>query len=88
MADRVDQPHIGVRYLRRTLITRARIESFLLDNFAADYETARADLLGWYKHGRLEMREDSLDGVEYLPQTFVRMLKGEHFGKQLVRLLI
>lgn len=32
LADRFDQPDIGLRHLRRTLITRARIEGFLLDD--------------------------------------------------------
>ncbi|WP_348631294.1 NADP-dependent oxidoreductase, partial [Mesorhizobium sp. M4B.F.Ca.ET.089.01.1.1] len=43
LADRFDQPDIGVRHLRRTLITRARIEGFLLDDHASEYETALAD---------------------------------------------
>ncbi|MGD9713923.1 MAG: NADP-dependent oxidoreductase, partial [Thermomicrobiales bacterium] len=86
LADRFDQPDIGLRHLRRTLITRARIEGFLLDDFEADYETARAELLSWYKQGLLETREDVLEGIETVPHAFVRMLKGENFGKQLVRL--
>ncbi|RUW65384.1 hypothetical protein [Mesorhizobium sp. M4B.F.Ca.ET.049.02.1.2] len=53
LADRFDQPDIGVRHLRRTLITRARIEGFLLDDHASEYETALADLLSWYKKGLL-----------------------------------
>lgn len=86
LADRFDQPDIGLRHLRRTLITRARIEGFLLDDFEAEYGQARAELYGWYKQGLLETREDVLDGIESVPQALVRMLKGENFGKQLVRL--
>lgn len=86
LADRFDQPDIGLRHLRRTLITRARIQGFLLDDFEAEYETARAELLQWYKAGLLKTREDVLESIETVPQAFVRMLKGENFGKQLVRL--
>jgi len=85
LADRFDQPDIGLRHLRRTLITRARIQGFLLDDFAADYETARAELLGWYKQGLLQTREDVMEGVESVPTAFVRMMRGENFGKQLVK---
>ncbi|WP_258598789.1 hypothetical protein [Mesorhizobium sp. AR07] len=86
LADRFDQPDIGLRHLRRTLITRARIEGFLLDDHVREYETAIADLLSWYKEGLLQTREDVTDGIDTVPRAFVRMLKGENFGKQLVKL--
>lgn len=86
LADRFDEPDIGLRHLRKTMITRARIEGFLLDDFEADYASAYADLLSWYKQGLLETREDVAEGIEVVPYAFVRMLKGENFGKQLVRL--
>ncbi|PWE52241.1 NADP-dependent oxidoreductase [Metarhizobium album] len=86
LANRFDQPDIGVRHLRRTLITRARIEGFLLDDHEQEYETATADLLSWHKQGLLQTREDVTEGIESVPHAFVRMLKGENFGKQLVKL--
>jgi NADPH-dependent curcumin reductase CurA len=86
LADKFDEPGIGLRHLRRTLITRARIEGFLLDDFEADYAMAHADMLLWYQQGLLETREDVVDGIESVPWAFVRMLNGENFGKQLVKL--
>lgn len=86
LADRFEQPDIGLRHLRRTLITRGRIEGFLLDDHETDYQTAIADLLSWYGQGLLQTREDVVDGIESAPHAFVRMLRGENFGKQLVRL--
>lgn len=86
LADRFDQPDIGLRHLRRTLITRARIEGFLLDDHEAEYQTAVADLQSWYRQGLLQTREDVALGIEAVPHAFVRMLKGENFGKQLVKL--
>lgn len=86
LADRFDQPDIGLRHLRRTLITRARIEGFLLDDHESEYQTAIADLLSWYKQGLFQTREDVADGIESVPHAFVRMLNGENFGKQLVKL--
>ncbi|PWJ88203.1 hypothetical protein C8D77_11297 [Mesorhizobium loti] len=86
LADRFDQRDIGLRHLRRTLITRARIEGFLLDDHVREYETAIADLLSWYQQGLLQTREDVTEGIDTVPGAFVRMLKGENFGKQLVKL--
>ena len=86
LADRLEQPDIGLRHLRRTLITRARIEGFLLDDHKDEYEAARADLLSWYNQGLLQTREDVEEGIETVPRAFIKMLKGENFGKQLVKL--
>lgn len=86
LADRLEEPDIGLRHLRRTLITRARIEGFLLDDHEAEYEAALVDLLSWYKQGLLQTREDVVEGIETAPRAFIRMLKGENFGKQLVKL--
>lgn len=86
LADRFDQPDIGPRYLRRILVSRIRIEGFLLDDFEASYGAARAQLIQWYKDGSLEIREDVSEGIETTPHALVRMLKGENFGKQLVKL--
>lgn len=84
-ADRFDQPDIGPRFLRRILVTRARIEGFLLDDFEAQYGEARQQLTEWYQQGLLETREDVAEGIEAAPLALIRMLKGENFGKQLVR---
>jgi len=86
LADRFDQPDIGPRFLRRILVSRARIEGFLLDDFAPQYDTARAELTKWYQDGLLEAREDVAEGIEAAPHAFIRMLKGENFGKQLVKI--
>jgi NADPH-dependent curcumin reductase CurA len=85
-ADKFDQPDIGPRFLRRILVTRARIEGFLLDDFEAQYTEARRELTGWYQQGLLEAREDVAEGIEAAPLALIRMLKGENFGKQLVKL--
>lgn len=85
-ADKFDQPDIGPRFLRRILVTRARIEGFLLDDFEAQHTEARRELTKWYQQGLLEAREDVAEGIEAAPHAFIRMLKGENFGKQLVRL--
>jgi NADPH-dependent curcumin reductase len=86
LADRFGEPDIGLRHLRRILVSRVRIEGFLLDDFEAGYAAARGELAVWYRQGLLVTREDVLNGIEIVPSAFVRMLKGENFGKQLVQL--
>lgn len=41
---------------------------------------------GWLKEGKLKYRESVAEGVENAPQAFMDVLKGNNFGKQVVRL--
>lgn len=86
LADRFDQPDIGPRFLRQIMIARATVQGFLVLDHAERFELARCRLADWATSGRLRHREDVLDGIEQMPQAFLRLLRGENFGKQLVRL--
>lgn len=41
---------------------------------------------GWLKEGKLKYRESVAEGVENAPQAFIDVLKGNNFGKQVVKL--
>ena len=86
LADRFDQPDIGPRFLRHIMIARATVQGFLVLDYADRHELARGRLAGWARAGMLRHREDILDGIEQMPQAFLRLLTGRNFGKQLVRL--
>lgn len=85
LADRFDQPDIGPRFLRQIMIARATVQGFLVFDHADRFELARHRLAAWTRNGRLRHREDVLDGIEQMPRAFLRVLRGENFGKQLVR---
>jgi hypothetical protein len=38
------------------------------------------------QQGRIKTRESVADGIEKAPKAFIGLLKGENFGKQLVKL--
>ena len=43
------------------------------------------DVSVWLAEGRIRYREDIVDGLENAPQTFIGMLKGQNFGKLIIR---
>jgi NADPH-dependent curcumin reductase CurA len=85
LADRFDQPDFGPRFLRQIMIARATVRGFLVLDYADRFELARRRLAEWARSGRLRHREDILDGIEQMPRAFLRLLSGQNFGKQLVR---
>lgn len=48
-------------------------------------EDALAELSGWIKAGRLKYRESITDGLDSSIDAFIGMLRGENFGKTMVR---
>ena len=75
----------GPRNLAILTRTRSRIQGFLVYDFEVHHEVSRARLSGWIKDGRLKYREDVVDGFENAPTAFSGLLRGENFGKLVVK---
>ena len=67
--------------LRRRLTMRG----FIVYDFHDDHEESLSAVSGWLEEGRIKFREDVVDGLENAPQAFFGLLRGENFGKLLVR---
>lgn len=78
-------PSLGPRMYRPVLVARARVQGFLVWDFAARQNQALADLAGWIGSGQLKYREDVIDGFENMPQALIGLFRGENIGKRVVR---
>ena len=64
------------------LVNRARMEGFIVFDFAARYGEAARAMAGWIKEGKLKHREDVIDGgVDAFVTTLNKLFTGENFGK-------
>jgi len=72
--------------MRNVLTKRLLIRGFIVTDFAAKFPDFIRDMPQWIKDGRIKYREDIAEGLENAPQTFIGLLKGKNFGKQLVRI--
>ena len=79
-------PEMGPRNLFQLISKRARIEGFLVFDYAARYAEGLAQLSEWIASGRIKYREDIVDGLENAPSAFIGLLAGENFGKRLIRI--
>lgn len=78
-------PHGGPQSLRFLIVSRARMEGFLVSDFVHLYEPALARLTRWLNDGHLRYREDVVEGLERAPRAFIGLLRGENLGKLLVK---
>jgi len=79
------KPEMGPRLLSMLIVARAKMQGFLITDYAARFGPALKVLTDWYRAGQLKNREDIVEGFENLPQAFIGMLKGENIGKRLVK---
>jgi NADPH-dependent curcumin reductase CurA len=82
----VTAPEMGPRLMGTFVGKRVAMRGFIVTDFAERYAPARRQMGEWVKSGRIKYREDIADGIDKTPRAFIGMLRGENFGKQLVRL--
>ncbi len=76
----------GIHNLITLVGQRARMEGFIVSDHFDRMPAFLAEMSGWLKEGTVTYREDVMQGVENAPAAFIRMLKGENFGKQVVQI--
>jgi len=73
-------------HMMRTILTkRLTFRGFIVSDFAARYEDFMRDVSAWVGEGRIKCREDVVEGLEKAPRALIGLLRGENFGKLLVR---
>ncbi|HKC22586.1 MAG TPA: NADP-dependent oxidoreductase [Gaiellaceae bacterium] len=67
------------------IVYRARMEGFLVSDYAHRFDEGIARLARWVASGELRWREDVAEGLEHAPRAFIGMLQGANRGKALVK---
>jgi NADPH-dependent curcumin reductase CurA len=44
------------------------------------------EMSAWMREGKIKYREDIVDGLERAPEAFIGLLKGDNFGKLIVKI--
>ncbi|MDJ0956424.1 MAG: NADP-dependent oxidoreductase [Arenicellales bacterium] len=81
-----DPPPLAPRVERRILVRRARMQGFLVFDYADRYDEALAILTDWVKSGKLRYREEITNGIESAPGSIASLYRSENMGKRLIRI--
>ena len=82
----LEKPEMGPRLYFQLIQKRARMEGFLVFDYADRYSQALERMTGWLKEGKLKYRETVVEGLENAPAAFIGMMRGENVGKMVVKL--
>ena len=66
---------------------RATIYGFVVYDFEHMRESFVKDAVDWYEKGLLNYTEDLVFGIEKTPAHFIKLMKGENFGKTIVQFI-
>ncbi len=77
----------GLKNFAALLTNRVKLQGFIVSDFMSRWPEALNDLGQWVASAQLKYRETVTDGLENAPTAFIGLLKGENFGKQVVKLV-
>ena len=80
------QEPYAVKHFGALLTNRVKLQGFIVSEHMDRWPPALAELSTLVAEGRLKYRESISDGLDSAPRAFIGMLKGENFGKQLVKI--
>src|SRR5450759_1197134 len=76
----------GYKMLRSVLVNRIKMQGMIVFDWKDRYGEALNGLSGYLADGKLKYRESIVEGIDNAPKGLIALLKGENFGKQLVKL--
>ena len=76
----------GIKNLGAVLVNRVRMQGIIVFDWADRYAEANKALAGYMAQGKLKTRESVLEGIDKAPQGLIALVKGQNFGKQLIKL--
>jgi NADPH-dependent curcumin reductase CurA len=76
----------GIKMFRAILVNRIKVQGMIVFDWFERYGEANQALRELVVAGKLKYRESVLEGIDKAPQGLIGLLKGQNFGKQLVRL--
>ena len=81
----LEKPEPGPRLLPYTLVKQLKVEGFIVTRWQSRWGEGVAQMAQWLKEGKIQHREDIVDGFENTVKAFIGMLQGENTGKMLVK---
>ncbi len=72
--------------VRSILVNKLMVQGFIISDHFDVWPQAHKELADLVVEGKLKYRESITEGIEHAPKAFLGMLKGENFGKQVVKL--
>jgi NADPH-dependent curcumin reductase CurA len=78
-------PIPGPKNYFNLVFRRARMEGFIVLDYAPRFGEAAAEMQRWIDAGQLKHRTTVIDGFEKLPEALIQLFEGDNIGKMMVK---
>ncbi|WP_261904229.1 NADP-dependent oxidoreductase [Vibrio fortis] len=69
------------------LVKRIKMQGFIIfDDYAHRYNEFATQMTEWLAQGKIQYKEQVVEGLENAPQAFMGLLQGENFGKLVIKM--
>jgi NADPH:quinone reductase len=77
---------LGPRLNAQLIIKRAKMQGFIVYDYAEQFDKAQRQLTNWIKDGKLKYRENIVEGFENIADALLGLFRGDNIGKQIVKI--
>ncbi|WML60390.1 NADP-dependent oxidoreductase [Neobacillus sp. PS2-9] len=81
----LEKPEIGPRVAGQLLTTSSLMKGFIVSDYADHNKEGLIQLSQWVKEGKIQYRENIVEGFENTVEAFLGLFRGDNIGKQLVK---
>ncbi|OYD07090.1 NADP-dependent oxidoreductase [Paludifilum halophilum] len=81
----LEKPDDGPRIQSQLLINSALMKGFIVRDYRDRFKEGMAQLTEWVSQGKIQYRENVVQGLDHTVKAFQGLFKGENLGKQLVK---
>ena len=82
----LEKPELGPRVAGQLLTTSSLMKGFIVGDYAEHFKEGSVQLSQWVKEGKIQYRENVVEGFDNTVEAFLGLFRGDNIGKQLVKL--
>ncbi|MGG3467028.1 NADP-dependent oxidoreductase [Neobacillus pocheonensis] len=82
----LENPEMGPSILGQLLKTSSLVKGFIVSDYADHNKEGLTMLAKWVREGKIQYRENVIEGFENTVDAFLGLFRGENIGKQLVKI--
>ncbi len=79
-------PRPGPNNLMAAIAKSLKIQGFIVSNHSDLSEKFLTDMKSWIESGKMQWKETIDEGIESAPSAFLKLFRGQNFGKMLVKI--
>jgi NADPH-dependent curcumin reductase CurA len=84
----LEKPELGPRVAGQLLTTSSLMKGFIVADYAEHNKEGLIQLSQWVTEGKIQYRENVVEGFENTVEAFLGLFRGDNMGKQLVKLAV